>query len=257
MISNDSIDIERLNPKRNQSEPRPILVKLNSTNLRADILKAAKLLKDQTEFKHISISPDLFKEQRLVQKKLIKMRKELNKEIKEHLPNAEFYFTIYNGKIVKRSKYRESSEKCEEMISDLLTEAISDFKTNQLNKINPTLISMPLLNKVINVKMKDIEHKEIIKELENITIHAINNLNNTYYWSECKIDKFERNTNMNLTALEENQKKLETELTFLRKTTKDIESLNALNLNKEITTLKTNDNLRTFFFFFFNLNFFC
>ena len=62
---------------------------------------------------------------------------------------------------------------------------------------------------------------------------------------------------MNLTALEENQKKLETELTFLRKTTKDIESLNALNLNKEITTLKTNDNLRTFFFFFFNLNFFC
>lgn len=90
VISNESIDIERLNPKRNQSGPRPILVKLNSTNLRADILKAAKLLKDQTEFKHIS-SPDLFIEQRLVEKKLIKMRKELNKEIKEHLPNAEFY----------------------------------------------------------------------------------------------------------------------------------------------------------------------
>ena len=69
------------------------------------------------------------------------MRKELNKEIKEHLPNAEFYFTIYNGKIVKRSKYRESSEKCEEMISNILAEAISDFKTNQLNKINPTLIN--------------------------------------------------------------------------------------------------------------------
>ena len=39
VISNDSIDIERLNPKRNQSEPRPILVKLNSTNLSSKTIK--------------------------------------------------------------------------------------------------------------------------------------------------------------------------------------------------------------------------
>ena len=212
-------------------------------------------MKDQRELKHKS---RLVYRTKTSIRKLVKIRKESNKELKEHIPNAEFYFTIHNGKIIKRSKYRESSGKCKEMISDLLTEAISDFKTNQLKRNNPTsLISLSLLNKVIDVKMKDIEHKEIIKQSEKITIHAINNLNNAYYWSESKIEKFERNTNMNLTALEENQKKLETELTFLRKTTKDIESLNALNLNKEITTLKTNDNLRTFFFFFFNLNFFC
>lgn len=179
-VANDSIETERLDPKINQAGSRPILVKLKSQNesLVTDILKAAKLLKDQHDFKHISISRDLFKEQRQLEKKLISVRRDLNKELRENIPTAAFYFTIHNGKIVKGSKYNKTAQNCNEMVKNLLCEAINEFKADQTKSSSTTsVISLSLLNKVIDAKNQTTDFHRISRMSEKITFHAINNYN--------------------------------------------------------------------------------
>ncbi len=45
---------------------------------------------------------------------------------------------------------------------------------------------MPLLNKVIEARMLDVEHKKIVTLAERITRNVIKNLNNQFYWPERK-----------------------------------------------------------------------
>ena len=161
-VTAESFDCQRLQPKRNQTDPHPILVKLKpkENNFKAvHVLKMAKKLKDLNNLSHISISPDLFKEQRMVQKKLVIIRKELNKKLREDMPDAAFYFGIYNGRIVKKSKYMEMSEKCNDLVNNLISEAISSVKSEQTTPLTRTsIITLPLLNKVIHTKIQDDEH---------------------------------------------------------------------------------------------------
>ena len=58
------------------------------------ILRSAKLLKQSNEFKHISISPDLLKKERVLLQKMIKNRNELNSKLKEIHPNDQYYYGI-------------------------------------------------------------------------------------------------------------------------------------------------------------------
>jgi len=187
-VTAESFDCQRLQPKRNQTDPHPILVKLKpkENNFKAvHILKMAKKLKDLNSLSHISISPDLFKEQRMVQKKLVIIRKELNKKLREDMPDAAFYFSIYNGRIVKKSKYMEMSEKCNDLVNNLISEAISSVKSEQTTPFTRTsIITLPLLNKVIHTKIQDDEHKQRVRLSERITRDIIKNINNQYYWSD-------------------------------------------------------------------------
>lgn len=185
-VESDSVEVQRLKPKRDQPEPYPILVKLlpGNKNLRvSEILKVAKSLKDSIEYKHVSISPDLYVEQRIIGKKLVEMRKELNKELSERIPNATFYFSIHNGKIVKRSKFREASEKCKEVVSNLIKEAIDELKPQQA--LTPaSIFSMPLLNQILTAKNNENESLRIRKLSEKISAQAISTINERRYWSE-------------------------------------------------------------------------
>jgi len=185
-VESDSVEVQRLKPKRDQPEPYPILVKLlpGNKNLRvSEILKVAKSLKDSIEYKHVSISPDLYVEQRIIGKKLVEMRKELNKELSERIPNATFYFSIHNGKIVKRSKFREASEKFKEVVSNLIKEAIDELKPQQA--LTPaSIFSMPLLNQILAAKNNENESLRIRKLSEKISAQAISTINERRYWSE-------------------------------------------------------------------------
>ena len=88
-IDKESVEVIRLIPKRENSFSYPILVKVTKQNPNVsskDILKAAKKLNESKDYKKIAISADLFVEERMVQKKLIYARKELNKELREKMP---------------------------------------------------------------------------------------------------------------------------------------------------------------------------
>ncbi len=51
---------------------------------------------------HIGISRDMFIEQRIINKKLIDIRKYLNKELRERVTNASYYFYIKVETIIKK-----------------------------------------------------------------------------------------------------------------------------------------------------------
>jgi len=146
--------------------PHPILVKLkplNGSPKSSSILKAAKQISKLEKYKHISISPDLLSEQRIVQKKLVTMRKELNKELRERIPNACFYFCIYNNKIIKKNKYESVSKR-------------SEMETSQLGENDPAASRTCFA-----------ESRKIREIAEKISIHAISTINERKHWSE--IDK--------------------------------------------------------------------
>lgn len=234
-IESDSLKVERLKPKRTQTEPHPILVRLECTseNVKAtDIIRVAKNLKESTDFKHIGISLDLFVEQRMVQKKLVNMRKELNKDLRERIPDASFYYCIKNNKIVKKSKYKIVSDVCKEAVNKLMNEAINEFKPNQINNTHhSSILSLPLLNKVVDAKLQETEFQRIRKLSEKITTQVIAKLDNPYYWSrDTKFDS--QHTNSILASFEKIQTKTETDLKMHIAETKDL-----LWLIKDITKL--------------------
>jgi hypothetical protein len=182
-VSDESLEVERLVPKKQMLCPHPILVKLkplNGSPKSSSILKAAKQISKLEKYKHISISPDLLSEQRIVQKKLVTMRKELNKELRERIPNACFYFCIYNNKIIRKNKYESVSKVCSEDIKCQLNEEIgklrSEMETSQLGENDPATSRTCFA-----------ESRKIREIAEKISIHAISTINERKHWSE--IDK--------------------------------------------------------------------
>ena len=158
----EEINVERLSPKRETITPRPLMVRLcsqNETLKSLDVLKAAKQLKDLNEYKNIAISPDLYVEQRLIQKNLINTRKELNKKLKE--------------------------------INKIVSNEINEFKKSQFGtQSSLSCLNLPLLNKVIEsyevieAKTQDIESKKLLRIAENISFQAIRSINDKSRWTE-------------------------------------------------------------------------
>ena len=141
----------------------------------------------------------------MVQKKLVTMRKELNKQLREEMPFSTFYFSIYNGRIVKRSKYSDVAEKCDTQVSELFKEAIFEIKSEQ--KTIRTR-SLPLPNEVIDSKLRAAETQRIRHISERITSNAITMLNNHYYWDRLQ----EHRVSEYLTEIEERQMKVDLKL---------------------------------------------
>jgi len=127
----------------------------------------------------------MFLEQRMLHKKLIIMRKELNKNLKEKFPNATFYFSIYKGKIVKRNKYILAREKCAEEINKMMRDALNESNPKQtINTSSSHVNAKSLANENDAQKAVDINYKQIRKIADDIASHAIKTINNHQYWSE-------------------------------------------------------------------------
>lgn len=113
----------------------PILVKLKHKSHVYKILNAAKKLKHFKFSKNFSIAPDLLLRERMLNKYLVTRRKELNKELRESVPDANFYFDIKNKKIVKIYKDNDASEsqECLEKIYALINKNLNDLNISAEN----------------------------------------------------------------------------------------------------------------------------
>lgn len=90
--------------KRNNdtNKTAPILVELTNKDVRIEIVKAAKKLKESTSFRNVFINFDLTIAQQALTKQLINERNKLNRELKEQDIN-NYYYGIRNNKIIKLS----------------------------------------------------------------------------------------------------------------------------------------------------------
>ena len=196
--TNEIAFIQRLTPKKTQNSPAPLLITLNGTNLKPKhILKAAKDLKT-TDFKNVSFSPDLTVTQRMVTKQLIKTRIDLNKELKNKIPNAEFYYGIRHNKIVKLDKIignkvnqisNSLKIKINQMIKDDLTveKQAKCIKTNQSSADNQDKLSkkIELMREVLiakNISIKDINNNARIAFISLIDMIAALNDQNPFFF---------------------------------------------------------------------------
>lgn len=111
-VKQEIVEIKRIDQKRDELN-RPLLIKLLSFDTKTTILKKAKCLKNVEEFKNVSISPDYSKAKRLKIKLLIKTRIELNKQLRAESPNANYYFSIKDGRIIMINKHNSAPHKTE------------------------------------------------------------------------------------------------------------------------------------------------
>ena len=116
----------------------PILVKLKHKSHVFKILKAAKKLKNFNFSKNFSIAPDLLLRERILNKYLVNRRKELNKELRDSVPDANFYFDIKNKKIVKIYNQNDASEskECLEKIYALIVKNLNNLNISEENNKN-------------------------------------------------------------------------------------------------------------------------
>ncbi len=209
----------------------------NETLKSLDVLKAAKQLKDLNEYKNIAISPDLYVEQRLIQKNLINTRKELNKKLKELNPNSSYYYCIRNNKIVIKSKFKTVGEICKEEINKIVSNEINEFKKSQFGtQSSLSCLNMPLLNKVIEAKTQDIESKKLLRIAENISFQAIRSINDKSRWTELE-RVFDMSTSR-LTKVEDLVEKLANKVQEIDIMGKKFEHFNLHEANGEHTLQK-------------------
>lgn len=83
---------------RNKEKPALIVVDLYHNEIRQNVLKASKKLKDITQYKNVYINPDLTVAQQNLGKKLRDIRKEENRKLP---PNANYYYGIRSDRVVK------------------------------------------------------------------------------------------------------------------------------------------------------------
>ena len=207
--------VERLKFKRCQKGPLPILVILKGLKLKPnEILKAAKAMKSVDELKHISISADLSVTQRMVMKQLVRTRVELNKQLREKIPEADFYYSIKHNRIVKLKKIKDRNEQVdlnkwseiniEQMIQ---YEIKKQIENGNLLKINEAKTITKANNKILNdsdytQRLVDMETNQI-KLSDSITILTdfSNRLINSISESNSKLSKIIFETNKKPTEL--------------------------------------------------------
>ena len=122
------VEIKRLDHKKNGNSLRPILIKLIHYKTRIDILKRSKHLKDIVQYKSIAISLDYSKAKRLKIKMLIKNRIDLNKQLRDATPNANYYFSIRCGQITMISKQNEETKISNQYNNRQLTNLQNDYQ---------------------------------------------------------------------------------------------------------------------------------
>ena len=159
-LSNKIVEIKRLERRKYDSTPRPLLVKLVDYETRTTILKKAKSLKGMFVHKNIAISPDYSKAKRFKIKLMIKARVELNKQLRDEMPNANHYFSIKNGQITMVNKQVESKNSTKP--NDVFNKSINT-QTERLEKRIKELTSQLTLiereNEQMNVQLNEIELK--------------------------------------------------------------------------------------------------
>ena len=108
-------------------------------------MKNAKILKDSIIYKNIAISPDYSKSKRLKVGVLIRTRVQLNKQLKNEKPNADYYFSIRCGKIIIVNKQNKQAQ-----LPPLDTNAESTVKNRLESLIDRVLSSKlePILKRV-------------------------------------------------------------------------------------------------------------
>ena len=108
-ITGDIAKIVRFKPKDGTNKPPPIRIELCSNHERTisneSILKAAKKLKESTNYKNIGISNDLTDSQRIQIKNLIKTRNDMNKTLKD---TDSYRYGIRGDKVVKVVKLADN-----------------------------------------------------------------------------------------------------------------------------------------------------
>lgn len=97
----DIIECKRLETKKSHLKEKPILIRLARYETKRDILKHAKELRHSSEFKNVAITPDYSAKKRLAIKVLIQTKIDLNKQLKNRSPNANYYFSIKKQTIIQ------------------------------------------------------------------------------------------------------------------------------------------------------------
>ena len=98
------IKYKRLINKNNESNNPPILIEFNNINDKVKLLKKSSLLRKNKEYEKVYINEDLTTAQRIINKELLQLRNELNSHDNTKDLNVNYYFTIRNGKVVKKLK---------------------------------------------------------------------------------------------------------------------------------------------------------
>lgn len=173
------VKIERLISKQNSMFQPPIIIEFNNMISPMTILRSAKLLKQSNEFKHISISPDLLKKERVLLQKMIKNRNELNSKLKVIQPDAQYYYGIRSDKIVMISKDSNKKEISSDNrpLHDCSTKPTQTKVSNQRNiyynsvktykEVNNRMNSDPNLDELIKNIVKE-QTKTLRMQIESI-----------------------------------------------------------------------------------------
>lgn len=100
--------IRRFRSKNGQSRPAPVLVQLNRSEDKAEVLSAAKNLRKSAKFSHVFINPDLTEAERVLGRQLRVQRNKLNEA--EEGQSSDIRWAIRGSNFVKYS-INESQEK--------------------------------------------------------------------------------------------------------------------------------------------------
>ena len=189
-VNNKIVSIERLNS--NQTLP-PIRIKFNDTLSPITILKSAKIIKNVTEFKQLSISPDLLVEERAAIQITVQKRNELNKQLNETEPNSPYYYGIRSNKIVMKNKVTNKTNETEDK-HKLLIHSTQETLQNEMHKAK----IIELTNEINNLKTKIVKQAESMKAINDhwsttktTLTNAIKNIKRRMDTNEERIDKCE------------------------------------------------------------------
>ena len=133
------------------------------------ILEKEKCLKNVEEFKNVSISPDYSKAKRLKIKLLIKTRIELNKQLRAESPNANYYFSIKDGRIIMINKHNSAPHKTENVKTTNI-ESLTRKITEKMNRLDTLSSKVDRVAEKTNQLMEEtIIFDEIFDKVKKIT----------------------------------------------------------------------------------------
>jgi hypothetical protein len=153
-----------------------VLIRLANYDLKSKILKQARNLKESIDFKNVVITPDYSIQKRFAVKILIRTRINLNKKLKENEPNANYYFSIKNGRIVMLSKSDCASTNNPSLndIDNKETINLANASSTMINKSDYASSNSQLLNGVNYIEINNsTKSSSSISKLESLVESAL------------------------------------------------------------------------------------